>query len=678
MRARRICDLILSLVLALAGCTGSQEAGKGSTTPAGGSQLKAVAEETLSEEADRPRQAAIKQELERYVDQTLVFSGKELAPRDQGLLAKLVEAAALVDELNLIQTSPKLIELRQRVREKGNAEERRLFERNHGPWCLESDDVRCNALRSQPPRIRGVYAWPEDLGEADLAKLRSEPNARELLSPYTLVRRKGSGFEAIPFAKDPELAPRLRKLSALLTVAEGFAEEPALKAFLRARARDLLSPSAFPYDESDLDWVKVKGRFEVVVGPYETSRDPHGLKARFGLYVGLEDAALGAELASYREALQVMENALAKLVGPRVYKARKLDPETSIRAVQLILAAGDARLSRGAVVSLHLPNRGKAAEQRLSKKILLVNQMRAFSSVMKERAKLVLDRELEPHVNEDASILNSMFHELCHSFGAHDALEISLPKAKGAGKTTVAAALGDLAPLMEEVKAQILSLWLTHETQKRFKLSEATLRQRMTTAFLHLLSLLQLDAERPPQQAAAVLLASLLDAKALRYDDGSGRFAIVWKGWPKALRELSKKVATLQLTGDREGAEKLIANALAKRGNGYLYAEKVDRPRLRAKELFQTAGLRGISLSYAVKDLNPPAAPPPAAKTPDAAKPAEAKKPEAKKPDAAKPAEAKKPEAKPAAKPAEAKKPEAKPAAKPADAKKPEAKPATK
>jgi len=617
------------LALGLAACAGSAGQQQPSTPkqPAG-SQLAAVAAESISAEADRPRQEMVKQELERTSEQVLATSAKELGVRDQRLLAKLLQAAKVVEELNLLQGHPKMLDYLRQVSETGSPDDRRLFERNHGPWCEDVDDVRCSALRAQPPRpAGGASSWPEGFGDAELRKLAAAPESRALLCPYSIVRRKGAGYEALAPVKDPLLGDRVRQLATLLQEAAAEAEEPTLATFLRARAKGLLSESPTALEQSDLDWVKVKGRWEVIVGPYETSRDPRGIKGRFAMIIALEDSELTAQLALLRQNLPAMETSLAKLLGGKLYKARKVEG-ASPRALRVVTAAGAARFSRGAVGALYLPAWGKAAEQGLSKKLLLVNHMRAFTPVFSARAKEVLDEAQAELDDEQAILQNAALHELCHGLGAQPEREVVNKQ----GRSTVAKALGEHAALLEELKAVTLSFWLIGETQKRFKLSDAAVKQRYASVLVHNLGLLQPEPEVVEVQAAGLLLGSLLDAKGLTYDEASGRWSLALRALPKALKELARRVETIQLTGDREGAGRLFAAYLAKKGLATTFQDRLDRPRLRAKESFAKAGIKGISLVYKVSDLAPlptptptkaaPKPPAPAAPAPKKAEPA--------------------------------------------------------
>ena len=138
--------------------------------PSGGSEqkpkqtselLRKTALASIRSAADKQRQELVKQELARYAEKELTYSAAGLPPADRQLLAKLLEAAEVVEELNLLQVNARMLEYKEEAEKDGTEEDRRLFFRNHGPWCLDSRDVRCCALRSTPPKSVGMYAWPK-------------------------------------------------------------------------------------------------------------------------------------------------------------------------------------------------------------------------------------------------------------------------------------------------------------------------------------------------------------------------------------------------------------------------------------------------------------------------------------------------------------------------------------
>ena len=206
------------------------------------------------------------------------------------------------------------------------------------------------------------------------------------------------------------------------------------------------------------------------------------MKALIEMYIGREDKKITGELARFKQNLQAMENALGELVGPEIYKSRKLDPRIAIRAVDIWMASGDGRRDRGATVAFHLPNRGKSVDEGLYKKVMMVNHSMAFEPVSKARAALVLDTAQLELVDAAADIKNVTFHEFAHGFGAFHEMKITNPKGK---ITTVKEALVEYDSLLEELKADTFGMWRLSFQKKNGWVDERRGRVRDVSALMH-------------------------------------------------------------------------------------------------------------------------------------------------------------------------------------------------
>lgn len=562
----------------------------------------AVVDAGAPKEAADPRPALLGKEWSLYADTVISHSAAELPEKERGMLRRLLNAAALVEELHMLQLHPKNLEWRDRIFASGTEVEKRLFIRYQSPWCADDTSPDCCALAEKPAREIGHGFWPGGLTDAEYDSLGAQINGAELLGPFTFVRRAGEGrFEAVPFAEDGLLGPKMRDLANELREAAKLAPDRSLAKFLRSRADALESRKPFPYDASDYDWIALGGPWEVTVGPYETYRDPRQLKAMFEMVVARENPEITAELAGFKAGLQSMEDALAALVGPEIYRSRKLDPRIAIRAVEVWMAAGDARRDRGATVAFHLPNRGKAVDEGLYKKVMMVNHSLAFEPVSKARAGLVLDPAQVPYVDAMADIRNVTLHELAHGFGAYG--ELRVKNAAGVS-LTVKEALKEYDSLMEELKADALGLWLVSRGRGGAPLPGDEVKKRYASGVMHALGLLQYPLDGTYPQMVAIQLGHYLDAGALSWDPAAERFSVDFAKMPAAVEALAKAVATIQLTGDAAGAKALFDRYVEKKGEG---AYALRGPLAAAREAmigkFRDAGIRSPSLRYAVTGL---------------------------------------------------------------------------
>ena len=549
---------------------------------------------------ERTRETLVVQELGKYEHRVLTYDATALSEMEKSFLRHMLAAAKIIEEINMLQINFKNLEFREQIGGEGSPADQELFHRNQCPWCLEINDSSCNALKSLPEKSIGWNFWPQAMNEKLLEAFEKMPDGKSLLSPFTYVEKKNDKYIAIPFAAHSLIADRMKKLAQELRAAIAFTNEPSLKKFLRSRAKAFETKSDFPYDDSDYDWIALEGPWDVTVGPYETYKEPMKQKAQFAMYIAREDRNVGKELSVFKDHLQEFEHHFAEFIGEDLYKSRKLDPRIEIRAVELIFAAGDARSPHGATVAYHLPNRGKAVEESLYKKVLLINHMKLFTPLMQKRAHVALAQNQVSQVDEWADIMNTTMHELAHGFGAHEELAINVD----GQKTTVGKALGSWETLMEELKADVASLWFIPYLIKQKLMKPEEAEKRYATATMHLFGLLQYSLNGTYPQMAAIETGNLMEQKALTFDAKNRRFTIHCDRIADAVSSLLKKIVTIQLTGDRLAAETLRDRYVKKISDEvFEFQPLLKDPMASLKQIFDQEKLKSYAIDYAVTGL---------------------------------------------------------------------------
>ncbi len=548
------------------------------------------------------RQKLLEDEWNKFESVTITHSAGDLTDGERAMLRHLLEAANVIEELYMLQLNPSNLDWRDRIMSRGTDIEKKVFVRYQMPWCSEGSPDRCCTLADCPARSIGAVHWPPDMTQAELDTMGSEPNVRELISPFTIVRRKSAGgFFAGPFTQTEMFGPRMETVAAELRAAAATAPHGSLEKFLLSRADAFEAADPYPFDDSDYDWIALEGEWEVTVGPYETCKDRHQIKAMFQMYIGKEDTKLTAEMGMLRENLQDMEDALAELIGREVYLSRKLDESTAIRAVEVWIASGGGRHGNGATAAYHLPNHGRCVVEGLTKKVMMVNHAVAFESVMKARAGLILDETQADETDIQADITNVVFHELAHSFGAYDEMRITTYSGK---MCTVEEALGELESLFEELKADTLGLWLLSFQKGKGWVTGEQVEKRQASAVMHILGLLTYPLSDIYARMVAVQLGYYMDQGAVSWNAQTGRFSIDHAKMPAAVEALVKKVATIQLTGDRQAARVLYETYVTDGSDGqYTLVGELGEARTVMMKKFEKAGIRSPSLLYEVTDL---------------------------------------------------------------------------
>jgi hypothetical protein len=493
-----------------------------------------------------PDAAALRRAEARYAPVELRVDLSGLPPSERRALAKIVEAARLMDALFLRQVwsgnEALLLQLAADRTPLGGA---RLaaFLRNKGPW---------DRLDGDAPFVPGVPAKPAGAGFYPAGSTKDEverwlaglppPERAAAAGFFTTVRRTpAGGLAAVPYAV--EYQGELARAAELLREAAGATADASLRTFLEARAAAFLTND---YLASDVAWMKLDSAVEPTVGPYEVYEDGWlAAKAAFEASVGVRDAAETAKLARFGAELQGIEDVLP--IDPSLRNPR-LGAMAPIRVVNEIFAAGDAA-SGVTTAAYNLPNDERVVREMGTKRVMLKNVQEAkFEKVVLPIARLALAPADRRNVAFDAFFTHILMHELVHGLGPHEA--------RGGG--TVRAALGDTYSALEEAKADVGGLFALQKLLDDGKIDRAMARTLYPTFVASALRSLRFGLGEAHGRGMALQLNWLLDAGALAprrdgtvaIDEAKARAAVV---------TLTREIMTIQARGDRAAAEALLA-----------------------------------------------------------------------------------------------------------------------
>ena len=437
------------------------------------------------------------------------------------------------------------------------------FHVNQGPWCSATGSgPECNALASRPPHVVGLY--PADL-QADkdfCAKLEKLPDAEKLLTPFTVVVRRGDRLEAVPynvhFAEDTtEVA---KHLSAAADALPG--DEAALVAYLRATAAAFMTNDWFAADEA---WAKMNAdnsKWYVRVGPDEVYDEPCNHKAMFHMTLARINPGSKTWTAKLTPLRTEMEALAAELSG-KPYKARDLAfhmPDF----IDVLLNAGDDRAPRGATVGQSLPNFGPVGEGGRGRTVVMVNfyvdadNRAAFN----RQAASVLCADTMSAFTEDheAEVMSTVLHEATHNFGPAQGYAVN-------GKSSVVAFGGADASMLEELKAQtgamVYTDWLVAKGSVEPAVAKRSHIREVLWMFGHISrGMVEPNGKpRPYSQLAAIQAGTLVREGVLTYDarakaaNGSdvGCFSLDLAKLPQAVTKLGHTVFGVKARNDVKG-----------------------------------------------------------------------------------------------------------------------------
>ncbi|MBM4379910.1 MAG: hypothetical protein FJ086_11545 [Deltaproteobacteria bacterium] len=487
---------------------------------------------------------------------------------EQRALGKLVQAAQVMDALFLRQTwagsETLLASLAADTSPLGQA---RLasFMLHKGPWD-RLDEGKPFLLGVPEARPGGGNFYPPGATKAEVEKWLATLSAQEKLYAtafFTTVRRDATGkFTWVPY--NVEYQAELHEAARLLREAAGLTLQPTLKAYLEKRAAAFLSND---YYASDVAWMELDASIEPTVGPYEVYEDGwFNAKAAFEAFITMRDDVETAKLQKFSAQLQDIEDHLP--VDPK-YRNPRLGALSPIRVVNSLFSAGDG--NRGVqTAAYNLPNDERVAAEKGTKRTMLKNVQEAkFKLVLQPVAKVVLSYWDKFSPTFDAFFTHILMHELMHGLGPHN---ITV----NGQATTVRAQLQDTYSAIEEAKADISGLWALQYLIDKGELPKTLEKPLYATYLTSCFRSIRFGLHEAHGKGVALQLNTLLDAGAVKiaYD---GSFSTDPAKVKDAVRALTTELLTLQATGDREKARKLLSERAVIRPRVKAMLDKLDK-----------------------------------------------------------------------------------------------------
>jgi hypothetical protein len=455
------------------------------------------------------------------------------------------------------------------------------------PWGIEAKEI--DTFLSQHPDQKDAILAPRTVVRradaatvaADLATLDRHP-ALDTLHPglrahLESLRGAPSGLYAVPYSV--AFADRLVRAHALLDeAADAVAvEDPELAGYLRNRSRDLLSDD---YESGDAAWVTAQFRhLNVQLGSYETYDDElYGAKTFFSMSILLQREAETAAVRKALTGLQAFEDSLP----PTMHK--KVRAEIPVGVYDVIADFGQARGGNTASI---LPNEAYLA-RRYGRTILL-------------RANIIRDPNSRGDVDRawQAAVAKAHYTELTGDGDFYRTLWHELGHYLGVASADDGRSLGDAADLLEEMKADLVSLFAGEELRRRGYFTEAGLRSHYASGIFRTLQNVRPRREQPYQTMQLMQMNWFLEHGVLRFDPASQRLSIDYGRYREAVTGLLREVLALQDRGDSTAADTFIArwSRWDENLHGRIAANMRARPRYRYRlflyQALDGAGPRG-------------------------------------------------------------------------------------
>ena len=484
-----------------------------------------------------PDLAELNRMIARFAPVELHADTSKLSAGDQKALAKLLDAARVIDDIFLKQVWSGNVALRAKLAADSSAlGKARLhyFDLNKGPWS-ELDDHAAFLPDVPPKKLPGANFYPEDMTKAEFEAFANNATNDAARGFFTVIRRGAdkklrSEPYSVAYKTDLGRAAKLLEEAAALT------SNKSLQDFLRLRAKSFLNDN---YYDSDVAWMKLDAPIDVTIGPYETYMDEiFGYKAAFEAYVTLRDDEETAKLKMFADHLQEIENNLP--VDPK-FRNPKIGALAPIRVVNQVLATGDG--AHGVrTAAFNLPNDERIVQKMGSKRVMHKNVQEAkFSKTLEPIAKRVLAPADQGDLNFNAFFTHILAHEMTHGIGPQNNVRQSLK---------------ELHSAIEEAKADATGLFMMQYLFDH-KLLPAAEKSLYTTFLASSFRTLRFGVHEAHGKGMALQFNYLMDRGAFvaRPD---GTFAVDFAKIQPAVRDLVHDLLTIEAAGDYAGAKKML------------------------------------------------------------------------------------------------------------------------
>ncbi len=497
----------------------------------------------------------------RFAPVELRADTSTLSKGDRAAVVKLIEAAKIIDTLQLRQrwsgNETLWAALQKDTSDLGRARQN-AFWLNKGPWSGLDDNqsfmpAEYAGIKIPAKKPAGANFYPESASKTALESwMNALPAAQKSDAQwfFTVIRTGPDGkFKTVKYSD--EYRTDLEKLAKLLREAAASTDNASLKKFLTMRADAFLSND---YLASDFAWMDLDSPVDITIGPYETYNDElFGYKAAFEAYVSIRDQKETQKLDFFGKHLQELENNLP--VDPR-YRNPKVGAIAPMVVVNQVYGAGDGNMGVQ-TAAYNLPNDERVIRERGSKRVMLKNVQEAkFKSTLQPISKLVLSPADQKDLDFDSFFTHILAHEIMHGLGPHHTK-------KDGKESTPRQDLKDTYSTIEEAKADITGLWALGYMMDKGMLKDglgqgaAAERKLYNTFLASSFRTLHFGLTSSHARGMAIQVNYLLDKGAF-VAKGDGTFAVDFKKIKGAVIDLDREFLTIEATGDYARAKAMM------------------------------------------------------------------------------------------------------------------------
>ncbi|WP_292996405.1 zincin-like metallopeptidase domain-containing protein [Nitrosomonas sp.] len=422
------------------------------------------------------------------------------------------------------------------------------------PWKITKELIEAavkedatGQLREEVLDLRTVVRRVEiqDI-RADIATLRKYP-ALKTLHPNLLgklqaleTKQGTGGIYTVPYAV--AYADDLFTANQLLNEAADAINKDdwEFARYLRNKARDLLTND---YESGDASWVT--GHFKNInaeIGSYETYNDElYGVKTFFAFSLLLTRQAETAALRQAIKGLQSLEDSLPYL------NHKKIREDIPIGVYDVIADFGE---SRGINTATILPNESYLA-RRYGRTILLRANILREPNIFEDMTRKLTAAVGEEQAKEltlDGEFYNTVWHEVGHYLGVDrtkDGRDLGI-------------AFEDNSSTLEELKADLVSLFVAKALHKQGYYTDAQLRSVYAAGILRVLLNNKPRRDQPHNTMQLMQWNFFMENDLLSFDQTTKTLHIHYDKYHDVAGKMLAKTLDVQFQGDKAVSEKFI------------------------------------------------------------------------------------------------------------------------
>ncbi|MGB9988542.1 dipeptidyl-peptidase 3 family protein [Massilia sp. SM-13] len=498
---------------------------------------------------------------QRFAPVELKADASGLSAGDRKAIAKLIEAAQIIDTLQLRQRwegNEALWAALQKDSSPLGKARAEYFWLNKGPWSIIDGNqsflpAEIAGIKVPAKKPEGANFYPSGASKQALEQWINALPAKDKQDAqwfFTTIRSGKDGkFNIVKYSD--EYKPELQKLSSLLKEAAAATDNASLKKFLNLRADAFLSND---YLASDFAWMDLDSLVDVTIGPYETYNDElFGYKAAFEAYVNIRDQKETKKLDFFAKHMQELED---NLPLAKQYRNPKVGAVAPMVVVNQVYGAGDGNMGVQ-TAAYNLPNDERIISQRGSKRVMLKNVQEAkFKATLTPISKLVLRAQDQKDVDFNSFFTHILAHEITHGLGPH------ITKVNGK-ESTPRQDLKETYSTIEEAKADVTGLYALMYMMEKGQLKDTLGQGEAAERKLHITFLasafrtLHFGLTDSHARGMAIQVNYLLD-KGGFVSHGDGTFSVDFKKIRQAVMDLDRDFLTIQATGDYAAAKQMM------------------------------------------------------------------------------------------------------------------------